>query len=185
MRLSVEERVPELAGVLSVLALALVFGAVLQLLPVGALPEIEPLLSVIPHLNAVLSAVAVVVIAAGWYWARADEIDRHRWAMLGGFVLFGAFLALYLYRVALLGPHPFEGPQVVAQFVYFPILFVHMVLAVICVPLLFYVLLLGLVHPVRELPETPHPRLGRLTAALWITSFVLGIAVYLMLYHLF
>ena len=185
MRLSVEERVPELAGVLSVLALALVFGAVLQLLPVGALPEIEPLLSVIPHLNAVLSVVAVVVIAAGWYWARAGEIDRHRWAMLGGFVLFGAFLALYLYRVALLGPHPFEGPQVVEQFVYFPILFVHMVLAVICVPLLFYVLLLGLVHPVRELPETPHPRLGRLTAALWITSFVLGIAVYLMLYHLF
>ena len=185
MRLSVEERVPELAGVLSVLALALVFGAVLQVLPVEALPEVEPLLAIIPHLNAVLSAVAVVVIGAGWYWARTGQIDRHRWAMLGGFALFGAFLALYLYRVALLGPHPFEGPAVVEQFVYLPILFVHMVLAVICVPLLFYVLLLGLVHPIRELPSTPHPRLGRITAALWITSFVLGIAVYLMLYQLF
>jgi putative membrane protein len=185
MRFGADERVPELAGVLSVASLALVFSAVLGVLPVEALPRSPGLVSVIPHLNAVISVVAIVVIAGSWRAIRRGNVRRHRRGMLTGFGLFAAFLALYLYRVALEGPTPFAGPSWMTSFVYYPLLAVHVLLAVVCVPLLFYVLLLALTRPAGEIPLTAHPRVGRVTVALWLASFALGTVVYLLLYVLF
>jgi putative membrane protein len=45
--------------------------------------------------------------------------------------------------------------------------------------------LIASTHDVSELPETAHPRLGRIAAALWLISFALGIVVYAMLYLVF
>jgi putative membrane protein len=186
MRNEAADRVPEIAGLLSVVALSLVFGAVAGVLPVDALPRApEAVFEAIPHVNAAISAVAVVVIAGGWREIRRGNVRRHRLAMLSGFVLFAAFLVLYLYKVSVAGTTSFGGPGWVESFVYFPVLGVHMLLAVVCVPLLFYVLLLGLTRPVSEIPLTDHPRFGRVTAALWLTSFVLGNVVYLLLYVVF
>lgn len=185
MRVSADEHVPELAGVLSLVSLALVFGAVLQVLPVDALPRVEPVIALVPHVNAVISVVAVAVIAVGWRAIRRGDVRRHRRAMVAGFLLFGTFLALYLYRVSLEGPTSFAGPAWVETFVYYPVLGVHVVLAVVCVPLLFYVLLLALTRPVAEIPLTRHPRVGRVTAALWLASFALGTVVYLLLHVLY
>jgi len=185
MSVEADERVPELAGLLSVVSLALVFGAVLGVVPVDALPRAEGLVALIPHLNAGISVVAVGVIAAGWRAIRRGDVETHRRAMVAGFLLFATFLALYVYRVALVGPKGFAGPAWVERFVYFPVLGLHMVLAVVCIPLLFYVLLLALTRPVEEIPLTNHPRLGRVTVVLWLSSFALGTVVYLFLYVLF
>lgn len=183
MRTEAADHVPELTGLLSLVSLALVFGAVLGVLPVGALPRApDAVLAAIPHVNAGISVVAIVVISAGWRWIRQGAVRRHRWAMVAGFLLFGAFLALYLYKVALTGPKPFVGPNWVETYVYYPVLGVHVLLAVVCVPLLFYVLLLALTRPVSEIPLTDHPRLGQITAILWLTSFALGTVVYALLY---
>lgn len=183
MRTRAADHVPELAGLLSMVSLALVFGAALGVLPGDALPRApDAVLATIPHVNAGISVAAIAVISAGWYWIRREAVRRHRWAMVAGFVLFGAFLALYLYKVSLTGPTPFEGPDRVATFVYYPVLAIHVLLAVVCVPLLFYVLLLALTRPVSEIPLTDHPGLGRITAALWLTSFALGTVVYALLY---
>lgn len=186
MSLQADEHVPELAGALSVVSLGLVFGAVAGVVPAEALPRApDAVLAAIPHVNAAISVVAVGVIAAGWRAIRRGNVERHRRAMVSGFVLFGAFLVLYLYKVSLNSTKAFEGPAAVETFVYYPILGVHILLAIVCVPLLFYVLLLALTHPVSEIPLTAHPRFGQVTAALWVTSFVLGTAVYLLLYVLF
>jgi putative membrane protein len=151
--------------------------------PAGTLPRApDPVLAAIPHVNAVISVVAFAVIGASWRWIRRGKVARHRAGMLAGVGLFAAFLSLYLYRVALLGPTPFEGPAVVEQFVYYPILAIHVLLAVVCIPLLYYVLLLGLTRPASELGATNHPRVGRVAASLWLTSFALGVVVYLLLY---
>ena len=172
-----------LAGVLSAVSLALVFGAVTETIPPGAVPPpSERLVALVPHLNAAISAVAFVVVAFGWRCIRRGDVRKHRTAMVAGVALFAAFLALYLYRVVHEGPTPFAGPSAVARFVYYPILAVHILLAVVCVPLLYYVLLLAVTRPVREIPLTAHPRLGRATAALWLASFALGVVVYGLLY---
>jgi putative membrane protein len=84
--------------------------------------------------------------------------------------------------VSILGPSGFAGPEAVYQFVYLPVLAIHMLLAIVCIPLLYYVALLALTRPVSEIPGTKHKRIGRVAAALWLTSFVLGNVVYLLLY---
>jgi putative membrane protein len=137
----------------------------------------------IPHLNVAISLTAIVVIAQGWRWIRRGDVRKHRTAMVVAVGLFASFLALYLYRLVLLGgPTAFPGPEQVYLFVYLPLLAVHILLAVICIPLLYYVLLLAASHPVAELPRTRHPTVGRVAAALWITSFSLGVVVYVLLH---
>jgi len=179
----VERHVPAVTGLLTVVSLALVFAAALRVVPAGVLPRApDPVLAAIPHVNAAVSLAAFVVIAASWRWIRQGNVEAHRRGMLAGVVLFAAFLTLYLYRVALLGPTHFDGPAVVEQYVFYPLLGIHVLLAVVCIPLLYYVLLLALTRPASDLGETNHPRVGRVAAALWLTSFGLGIVVYLLLY---
>ena len=169
--------------VISTLALAVVFAVALEFVPGGALPRAPAaVLETIPHANAVLSVCGVATIVAGVAFARRGEFDRHRAAMLATTALFAAFLLLYLYRVAILGPTPFPGPDPIYRTVYLPILAVHVTLAVACVPLVTYVLVLATTRSVAELPDTPHRRVGWIAAVLWAVSFALGIVVYAMLY---
>lgn len=174
------------AGVLAAVSLALVVGTVLGVIPSSALPRAsDAALAAIPHVNAAISLVAIVVISTGWRAIRRGSVGRHRAAMLSGLGLFVCFLALYLYRIGLEGPTPFAGPESVYRFVYLPLLAIHMLLAMVCIPLLYYVLLLALTRPVSEIPRTRHPGVGRVAAALWLTSFALGFVTYCMLYVLY
>ncbi|MDG5776443.1 DUF420 domain-containing protein [Haloarculaceae archaeon H-GB2-1] len=186
MTVQAREHVPALTAVLSLVSLALVFGAALGRIPATAVPHAsDAVLDAIPPVNAGLSLLALGVIGFGWRAIRRGNVERHRRAMLTGVVLFATFLLLYLYRIVVEGTTSFAGPAVVEQYVYLPILIVHMSLAVLCIPLLYYVLLLAATRPVSELSETLHPRLGRVAATLWLVSFALGIVVYVLLYVAF
>jgi putative membrane protein len=179
------EHVPALTALLTVASLALVFGAALQLLPVAALPSPEGLLETIPHVNAVVSLTAIGTILAGVRAVRRGEVRRHRALMVTSFALFAAFLALYLYRVAVLGPTEFTGPAAVRTYLYLPFLFVHIALAILCVPFVFYALLVAGTRSVAEIYGTRHRTAGRIAAGLWLISFTMGLAIYAMLYHVF
>jgi putative membrane protein len=177
------DRVPALTAVCSGVSLALVFGAALGVVPRAVVPRAsDAVLAAIPHLNAAISTVAVVTILAGVAFARRGEYRRHRALMLVSVALFALFLVLYLYKVVLQGPAPFPGPESVYRQVYLPVLAVHILLAVVCIPLLYYVLLLAATRPIGDLPDTAHARVGRVAAALWLVSFVLGNVVYALLY---
>ncbi|MFC5972867.1 DUF420 domain-containing protein [Halomarina salina] len=182
MEFRAKDRVPLLTGVLTVVSLALVFAAVGQVIPNDAIPRSESLVELVPHLNAVISLAAIGTITAGWRWIRENEVARHRVAMLTSFVLFAAFLVLYLYRVSLEGPSEFPGPEAVYLYVYLPVLAVHILLAIVCVPLVYYALLLAATHTPSELRQTAHRRVGRVAASLWLVSFTLGVVVYALLY---
>ena len=178
------DRVRPLTTVLRVVSLALVFAAAGGQIPQSAVPDAPAwLLELIPHVNVAISATAIATIALGWRAIRRGNVDRHRVLMLASFGLFAAFLVLYLYRlVATGGPQPFPGPDAVYQFVYLPVLAIHIVLAVVCVPLVYYALLLAFAYPVEELRTTGHARFGRYAAVLWLISFSLGIVVYVLLH---
>ncbi|EFW93217.1 hypothetical protein ZOD2009_05117 [Haladaptatus paucihalophilus DX253] len=183
MESSVRNNVPTLTALLSIVSLALVFGAVLGVVPEHAIPRAPHwFLEAIPHLNAIISVAAIAVIGTAWHAIQHGHVVRHRAGMLTGLGLFVCFLGLYLYRVSLEGPTEFPGPKTVQQYLYLPILAIHMVLAMVCIPLLYYVLLLALSHPVADLPKTNHRRVGRIAASLWLTSFALGVVVYALLY---
>jgi putative membrane protein len=185
MSLSARDRVRELTAVLSVVSLALVFAAVRQAIPTAVLPRFDPLVAVIPHLNAIISLTAIGTILAGVRAIRRRDIETHRRRMLTSAGLFALFLLLYLYRVSLEGPSEFPGPDSVYLYVYLPILAIHILLAIVAVPVVYYVLLLAVTRPVSELSQTAHARVGRVAASLWLISFTLGIVVWLMLHVLF
>ncbi|MFB6206242.1 MAG: DUF420 domain-containing protein [Haloglomus sp.] len=177
------DRVPEATALLSVVSLALVFAAALGVVPAALLPRApDAVLDAIPPVNAAISLVAIGTIAAGWRAIRRGNVRRHARLMATSFGLFAAFLVLYLYRVALLGPTPFSGPAAVERFVYLPVLAVHILLAIVCVPLLYYVLLVAGTRPTSDIYGSLHPRVGRVAASLWLVSFALGVVVYAMLY---
>ncbi|WP_255168165.1 DUF420 domain-containing protein [Natrononativus amylolyticus] len=181
------ERVPLLTGLLSVVSLALVFSAAGGVIPSSAVPAPpEWVLDAIPAINAAISLVAIGTILAGWRAVRRRRIDRHRTLMLVSVALFATFLVLYLYRLVVVGgAAEFTGPDAVYRFVYLPVLGVHMLLAIVCIPLLYYVLLLAASHSIAELPRTRHPTIGRIAAALWLVSFALGTVVYVLLHQLY
>lgn len=182
IRQRVRAHVPATTALLSAVALSLVFAAAFRAIPEAVLPRAPmAVLEAIPHLNAAVSLSALVLVVAGVRAVRRGRVERHRRLMLGAFALFTLFLVAYLYRVALLGPTEFPGTGM-AETVYLGVLAVHVTLAVVCVPLLFYVLLLAWVHPVSALPRTNHPRVGRIAAPLLALSFALGVVVYLVLY---
>lgn len=174
---------PGLTAALTAVSLAAVFGTVLGAVPAGALPAApSAFLAAIPHINAVLSTVAIATILLGIRFIRAGDVERHRAMMVTTLGLFVAFLLLYLYRIALRGPSEFPGPETVYQFVYLPVLAIHILLAIVCIPLVYYVLLLALTRPVSAIYDTAHRRVGRIAASLWLLSFFLGDVVYALLY---
>jgi putative membrane protein len=183
MRFRARENVFGLTVALTAVSLAAVFGAVLGVIPASTLLRAPgPVIAAIPHVNAALSTVAIVTILLGVRFIRRDDVRRHRAMMLVSLGLFLAFLALYLYRLVLEGTAEFPGPDTVYQFVYLPTLAIHILLAIVCIPLLYYALLVALTRPVAAIRESPHRRVGRIAASLWLISFVLGNVVYTLLY---
>ena len=182
MQLQARDNVPLLTVVLSALALGAVFAAVGGVIPTSLIPRIDGLIAVIPELNAIISLTAIGTIIAGWRAIRRKDVSSHRNYMLASTVFFAAFLVFYLYRITLAGTTDFGGPGVIEQFVYLPILAVHILLAIICVPLVIYTLLLAVTRPIEDIYTSRHRSVGQIAAVLWLISFSLGIVVYAMLY---
>ena len=99
--------------------------------------------------------------------------------MLGAVSASALFLVSYLTRAALTGTHQFAGVGG-ARTAYLTILFTHMILAVIVVPLA-----LRLLYLARHERFEKHRRLARWTFPIWLYVSVTGLVVYMMLYHVY
>ena len=88
------------------------------------------------------------------------------------------FLVGYLTRTALTGTHRFPDAGWI-RVVYLVILFSHMVLAAVVVPLV----LSAVYYAVRDRFVT-HKRIVRFACPIWVYVSVTGVIVYGMLYHL-
>lgn len=129
--------------------------------------------------NAALNLTATLALLAGYWFIRRRDVRRHRMAMIGALSASGLFLVFYVTRFSLTGTHRFAGTGG-ARTAYFVILFSHMVLAVVVVPLV-----IRLVWLVRERRFHDHARLARWTYPVWLYVSVTGIMVYAMLYHIY
>ncbi len=169
--------------VLTVVGYALVVGTFVLDLPIY--PELtQTQVTQLTHAIAVINGATTVLLVAGWYWIRQDRVEAHRRAMIGAFSLILLFLVVYLVRVGGGGEKYFVGPDPV-YYAYLVMLGIHVVLSIVAVPVVLYALLLGVTHTPAELRETVHARVGRVAAATWILSLVLGIVTYLLLNHVY
>ena len=131
-----------------------------------------------PALNAVLNLTAFVLLLLGRVAiARGDEA-LHRRRMLAAFTTSSVFLVSYLIRFATTGAHKYPGSGI-DKILYLVILFSHMILAVVLVPLLLTALRRALKGMYEE-----HKRVVKYAWPIWVYVSATGVIVYLMLYHL-
>lgn len=131
-----------------------------------------------PAINAALNGTCFVFLVLGrMAIARGDEV-LHRKRMLTAFTASTVFLVSYLIRFATSGAHKYPG-EGLDKSIYLVILFSHMILAVVLVPLVLRALQLALRG---RFPQ--HKKLVKYTWPIWMYVSVTGVLVYLMLYHL-
>lgn len=136
-------------------------------------------LSDLPALNATLNASATVFIVAGLIFIKRGQKRAHIICMATALLISAAFLVSYtIYHSAnLTNKFGYEGwPKTV----YFIILFTHIPLAVLTVPMV-----LMTVIPALRRRFDRHKRMARWTYPVWLYVSVTGVLVYMMLYRWF
>lgn len=136
-------------------------------------------ISDLPTLNAILNSISAILLTLGYSFIRRKRRDAHRACMISAFATSTLFLISYLFYHYHHGSTPFRGEGTI-RYVYFTILLTHTVLAAAIVPMIF----VTFIRAFRERFDL-HRRIARWTLPLWLYVSVTGVAVYLMLYHLY
>jgi uncharacterized membrane protein YozB (DUF420 family) len=100
----------------------------------------------------------------GWFQARKRQADAHHWLMLGGMIaMLSFFVAYYLFRqlgvLAVEGKEGFGGSQALYDYVFIPVLTLHIILVIIGLVMAVYMIVLGfrsqqVVNGLRSLNES-------------------------------
>lgn len=178
-------------AVLSVVGYALVVGAFAGALPIPRLTSDQVI--VFSDIIALINTTALAALLYGYVRIKQGDVRRHRAAMLTAFALILLFLVVYLWKVGggfekeiviELGHFLGEYAAIVRP-LYLLMLATHVLLSALAVPVVLHAVVLGLSHPVGELPETSHPTVGRIAVAAWSLSLFLGIVTYWLLNHVY
>ncbi len=136
-------------------------------------------ISGLPHLNALLNTASAVLLVCGYIAIRAHAVRIHRTCQLSAVATSVLFLASYLTYHYFHGITRFTG-QGLALPIYRIILLSHTILAVAIVPLILVTL-----WRASKADFERHRRIARVTLPLWFYVSITGVAVYVMLYHLY
>ena len=130
---------------------------------------------VLPHLNAVINSTTAFVLLIGYYFIKKGKQKEHRAAMLTAFTLSSIFLISYvIYHY--IGKHTLYGGDGFLKVFYLLILFSHIVLSVVVVPLVLLSIYYGLTRQNQK-----HKKLAKWTFPVWLYVSVSGVLVYLMI----
>ena len=168
---------------LSAVGYVLVLGTFADLIPLPSISNAT--VNLLSHAIAVVNTVALSLLIAGWYFIRNDEVKKHRASMVSAFTLILFFLVMYLLKVGGGGEKEIIGVTGVVYVSYLAMLGIHILLSAASVPLVIYVVTLGLTHTPEELRDTNHATVGRVAAAVWILSLALGVVTYVLLNHVY
>ncbi|MCE2455391.1 MAG: DUF420 domain-containing protein [Gemmatimonadetes bacterium] len=130
-------------------------------------------------LNALLNATSACALFVGYRSVRRRRLHAHRTAMVVAVGSSAIFLLSYVTRFLVTGTHEVDA-EGAAKTVYLVILFSHMALATVVVPLVARLLFL-----VGRRRFRAHAALARWTLPVWAYVSVTGLVVYVLLYHVF
>lgn len=133
----------------------------------------------LPHVNAILNTVTIVLLVAAYWLVRNNRIEAHRKVMLGALTVSALFLASYLTYHFTAPIFVFRGDGLVRS-VYYTLLVSHVVLAAVATPMILVTAWRGL-----KRADARHRALARWTWPVWMYVSVSGVAVYAMLYHIY
>jgi uncharacterized membrane protein YozB (DUF420 family) len=131
-----------------------------------------------PAINAALNLTCFIFLVMGRVAIARGDRATHKRRMLAAFYTSSVFLVSYLIRFATTGAHKYPGDGWDRD-VYLIMLFSHMALAVVLVPLV-----IGALRRALRGDYAAHIRIVKFTWPIWVYVSVTGVLVYLMLYHL-
>lgn len=133
----------------------------------------------LPTLNASLNSISGVLLLSGYIAIKKNKRDLHRNLMISALVVSAAFLTSYLIYHFHVPSKKFPDLGWIKT-VYFLILFPHIILAAVMVPMI----LKTFWHAYKQEWEK-HKKIARITFPIWMYVSVTGVIVYMMLYHWF
>ena len=137
-----------------------------------------PSVTDLPALNATLNFTSGILIAIGVYFIRRKKIRAHRACMLSALSVSAVFLTSYLVYHYQVGSVRFAQEGWIRT-LYLSILFSHIVLAVVIVPMVLRTIYLAFKERFDK-----HMGIARWTFPIWMYVSVTGVVVYVMLYQL-
>jgi len=132
----------------------------------------------LPTFNAVFNGITAACLLAGFWAIKSGRRNLHRALMLSAFVCGAIFLAGYLVHTFASGNTRFPG-QGGWRRAYLTLLFSHMLLAAVVLPLILRTLYLAWFGHYDR-----HRRIAVWTWPMWVYVSVTGVLVYLMLFRL-
>ena len=132
------------------------------------------MLSLLPHFNAFLNALVVILILWGYAAIRRGNRTLHPKLMKSAVAAGLLFLVGYVVQTAALGHSRFPGNDWVRT-VFLLVLGTHTILAVIAGPLILRMVYLG----VKDRFEA-HKKLARIAYPIWVYVSVTGVLIYWM-----
>lgn len=130
----------------------------------------------LPTLNASLNSIAGILLLSGYIAIKKNKRDLHRNLMVSALLVSAAFLTSYLFYHFHVPSKKFPDLGWIKT-VYFLILFPHIVLAAVMVPMI----LKTFWHAFRQ-EWDKHKKIAKITFPIWMYVSVTGVLVYLMLY---
>ena len=116
-------------------------------------------------LSQLMATLFTGLFIVGWFQARRRHADAHHWLMLGGMIsMLSFFIAYYLFRqlgvLAVEGKEGFGGSQWLYDYVFIPVLTLHIILVIIGLIMAVYMIVLGFrsqqfTQGIRSLRESP------------------------------
>jgi len=131
----------------------------------------------LPLLNACLNSLSFLFLSLGWRAIKNDQKTRHKKFMLSAVTTSSLFLSSYLYyhfTVVAVTKYPGTGFW---KWVYFFILSTHIPLAIITLPVIFYILYQAFSENFEK-----HKKVARWLLPTWMYVSITGVIIYLMLY---
>jgi uncharacterized membrane protein YozB (DUF420 family) len=133
----------------------------------------------LPAVNATLNSCAAVLLVAGFICIKTKHVRAHIACMVSALVVSAAFLTCYLYYHSKVGHVVFPGPASMKT-VYGFILWPHIILAVVNVPMIILTVI-----PALRRRFDKHKRIAPWTLGIWLYVSVTGVIVYMMCYQWF
>lgn len=132
----------------------------------------------LPLLNTSLIVVSGVCLVVGFIFIKQRKIQLHKAFMLTATSFAGLFLIVYVIRYLVLEETKFQHEGIL-QIIYFTILIIHIIMAIVIVPLV----LITLRRALRE-DFKNHKKIAKITFPIWLFVAISGWVVYWMLHHL-
>ena len=138
-------------------------------------------------LSQLMATLFTGLFVLGWIQAKKRQTDAHHWLMFGGMIaMLSFFIAYYLFRqlgvLAVEGKEGFGGSQALYDYVFIPVLTLHIILVIIGLVMAIYMIVLGFrsqqfVRGVRSLRESTLQTSWKKVLAIFgvITVVVLGL----------